>query len=235
MDNKATSTYKDASLLAKSTQILFFVCAVLAALMIWSTWRELELLKSATGGQGISDAAAAVNDSRQAFIGLVYFVLSVSGFVVLLRWISRANRNARALGASDMRFTPGWSVGWFFVPIMNLFRPYQVVRELLNVSGRLAEQGGVRYEVSLPIGLWWMLWILSGLVDQMSLRMTLRAADIQDLIYADWVSIIGSLVGIPALLLAVTIVSEIQGLQMARAQQKVHLGDLSGTGFTTSG
>ena len=29
-----------------------------------------------------------------------------------------------------MTFTPGWIAGWFFVPIMNLFRPYEAVKEL---------------------------------------------------------------------------------------------------------
>ena len=47
---------------------------------------------------------------------LVQLVVWVAAFVITLRWIYLANNNARALGADDMIVTPGWAVGWFFVP-----------------------------------------------------------------------------------------------------------------------
>src|SRR6266404_5443429 len=44
------------------------------------------------------------------------------GLVILFSiWVYRANLNARALGGKDMRFSPGWAVAWFFIPVMNLF------------------------------------------------------------------------------------------------------------------
>lgn len=77
-------------------------------------------------------------------------------------WIHRANSNARALGAERMSFTPGWSVGWFFVPIMNIFRPYQVVREIWNSSGPGADSGGNDVSAPIVIKVWWGLWLISS-------------------------------------------------------------------------
>src|SRR5262245_49621390 len=56
--------------------------------------------------------AANTADLTQALLGLSQAVLLIAGGVLILRWIHRASWNARALGAMDMRDTPGWSVGW---------------------------------------------------------------------------------------------------------------------------
>ena len=34
----------------------------------------------------------------------------------------------------DQRFSPGWSVGWWFIPALNLLRPYQVIKEIWRGS-----------------------------------------------------------------------------------------------------
>lgn len=67
-------------------------------------------------------------DALQGFlaVGSLDSFIGIAIMVVFLCWVYRANYNCRQWGAAGMRFTPGWSVGWFFVPIMNLFRPLQV-------------------------------------------------------------------------------------------------------------
>ena len=48
-------------------------------------------------------------------------------------------------------------MGWFFVPIMNLFRPYQVMNELHKTSNLVSAGSPV-------VGWWWGLWIVAGVV-----------------------------------------------------------------------
>ena len=92
-------------------------------------------------------------DGTSALLAIVLFLSSLSYLVVYLggiffffMWLVRANKNARALGARDMEFTPGWMVGWFFVPLANLFKPYEAVEELYLASdpGSDAESWGAR-------------------------------------------------------------------------------------------
>ena len=40
-------------------------------------------------------------------------------------WLYRAASATRTLGAEGTEFTPGWTVGWVFVPIANVFMPYR--------------------------------------------------------------------------------------------------------------
>ena len=36
-------------------------------------------------------------------------------------WIYRAHANLRLVDVDGLIFTPGWSVGWYFVPVASLF------------------------------------------------------------------------------------------------------------------
>lgn len=55
--------------------------------------------------------------------------------IVWLIWQHRAQKNLEGLGATWLRFTPGWAVGWWFVPFANLVKPFQTMRELWKASG----------------------------------------------------------------------------------------------------
>src|SRR5581483_6240492 len=64
-----------------------------------------------------------------------------------------------------------WAVGWFFVPVANLIRPYQVLREVCANSNPRSEASSGRTWVDgcgpLVIKLWWccsLLALLPGLV-----------------------------------------------------------------------
>ena len=110
-------------------------------------------------------------DGTSALLAIVLFLSSLSYLVIYLggiffffMWLVRANKNARALGARDMEFTPGWMVGWFFVPLANLFKPYEAVEELYLASDprkRRRELG--RPEMPRTILAWWLSWIAFGL------------------------------------------------------------------------
>ena len=74
------------------------------------------------------------NDNRTLLIAVVAMLVNIATIVVFLIWINRANKNSRALGAQNMQFTPGWCVGWWFIPIASLWKPYQAVREIWKTS-----------------------------------------------------------------------------------------------------
>jgi hypothetical protein len=94
-----------------------------------------------------------------------YFVSLLACYVVVSMWIYRTNANAHSLGA-DMSFTPGWAVGWFFIPVACLFMPFQAVREVWDESHLLA---GRHEEVeSSLVGWWWGLWIASTIISNLT-------------------------------------------------------------------
>jgi hypothetical protein len=57
-------------------------------------------------------------------------LLSIAAVVIACMWQYRAASAARALGFPATH-SPGWGVGSWFVPIVNLWMPYQAIRDCL--------------------------------------------------------------------------------------------------------
>ncbi len=55
--------------------------------------------------------------------------------IVFLAWWHRIARNGIALAATPPTYTPGSAVGMWFVPLLNLFVPYQLARQIEAASG----------------------------------------------------------------------------------------------------
>ena len=89
--------------------------------------------------------------------------------VLVGRWIYVTNANAHAFGTGEMSISPGWAVGWFFVPIASLFKPYEGMKETWQVSHNF---GGLIEEAESPLVRWWWgLWIVTGIVGWASVQM----------------------------------------------------------------
>jgi hypothetical protein len=130
--------YKDLTTLTCWAKWLLRASLAVSVISVISGIMEYRLLQAIAAGQFDSDAemtaAARANDLRQGIIGVAYIVLLLATSVVVLVWIYGANRNAHAIGATGMRFTPGWAVGWYFIPIFNLWKPYQAMKEIWKAS-----------------------------------------------------------------------------------------------------
>jgi hypothetical protein len=158
-------------------------------------------------------------------VGLSTLPVYVATAVLFCMWVFRANKNARALGAQAMTFTPGWSVGWFFVPIMNLFRPYQAVREIHQASHPNADSLSWKYApVSAVLGWWWALWIISNILGQVEFRLALRGDQEMALAGAYLGAVTGVLGAITALL-AMQVVRGTHQRQQLKAERKSPTGD----------
>ena len=167
---------------------------------------ELDLLERA-GTEGISEEDADASDRRQMTIGLVQAGVNVLLAVLFLVWMHRANKNAHQF-KPRMDFTPGWCVGWWFIPIMNLFKPVQAMAEIWTVSRGSRKSPGLAV-----VGVWWALWLVRGGVGQLSLRLSQKAEELDELQRASQVTLAGDFLEIPTALLALVVVRTVHRLQ----------------------
>ncbi|MDZ4276264.1 MAG: DUF4328 domain-containing protein [Erythrobacter sp.] len=102
---------------------------------------------------------------------LVNFVIYFGSVIAVGMWIHRAHANLHEAGIPGLEFSPGWAVGWYFIPIAFLFKPFQAMRELWNAS----HQTGNSLSAPAPgnLSLWWGLWIISNILANISTRMSL--------------------------------------------------------------
>lgn len=89
-------------------------------------------------------------------------VLPIAAGIATLFWIYSANRNARALSSHALTNTPGWSVGWWFVPFASLFKPYQNVLEIYKASRDPMNWPSQR-QASI-VGIWWLIYLAGNML-----------------------------------------------------------------------
>ena len=130
--------------------------------------------------------------------------------VFFLIWIYRAHKNLNALGATELKYSPGWAVGGFFVPLLNIFRPYQVVAEIWKASSKGARRGGGtnwKFEqIPAYFGLWWGLWLFSGFLDFFSAFMIFGAGPTNQQLVASRYRLVYDIVSIGCAILAMAVV-----------------------------
>lgn len=103
-----------------------------------------------------------------AALGLLLSGVSIFTYVVFLVWMHAAAKNVRSFGCEGLEFTPGWVVGWWFIPFMNWVKPFQAMRELWNASDPDAiGRGSLAWRSSRgpsTLGVWWATYLLGGVV-----------------------------------------------------------------------
>jgi heme/copper-type cytochrome/quinol oxidase subunit 4 len=177
---EAAPPLRDPTTLTRWLEGLLVLSLVVHVTSIFSSVAQYSLLGSAdqVPASQFQDLATS-NDHRQQIVAIVYLIVSIAIIVLFCFWIYRANCNARALGATGMNFTPGWSVGWFFIPIASLWKPYQAMREIWKAS-----VDPINWR-SLPtdplLGWWWAGFIVSNILGQIAFRMSMAAESVESL------------------------------------------------------
>jgi hypothetical protein len=209
---------------------LLTACIVTSVVLAISTLFEIQLLKDAQGFRGGMvpadwEARTAANDLRQALLGFASTGILIVSAITFIRWLHRAYKNLPALGHTPT-YTPGWAIGAWFVPILNLFRPFQITREVWVASD---PSNGVA-EARVPakaglVGVWWGAWIISNVLSQIAFRWSLEARTIENYLTADRISLVCTPVDILAGLLAILVVRGIR-----ERQRQLH-EEVNGPGF----
>jgi len=132
---------------------------LLLGAIAWAFYLVEFRLLAALQNEASADLVAAFekNAERMNSLGLIMIwpviVTTILGFC----WIYRASANLWARKEEDLAFTPGGAIGFYFVPILSLFLPFQAMKEICVRS----ETGkGTATSISPRLLLlWWLLFI----------------------------------------------------------------------------
>jgi hypothetical protein len=210
---KAVTAFRDLSDLVTTLRVLFAVGVVLALVSVWSGLEEYDLLRRAQVGEQFSESEVESSDSRQAMLGGVYLLLWLVTFVLFLRWTYQSNRNARFLGGNNLHHSPGWSVGWYFVPIAGLWKPYQALKEMFQASHPDFGHEWAKAPHPKLLFTWWLLFVLSTVLGQLLFRTALRAETLDEVIGSSQLMLVSDLLDIPLCVLGFMIVTHLWSLQ----------------------
>jgi hypothetical protein len=155
-------------------------------------------------------------------VGVLELVMYITCVVFFCKWMYRAYHNAtlmmRIIDVDTISLAdPRRAVWSWFIPFYNLYKPYQHMKEMWRASDMRggAVQDWNKIEVPPEFGWWWATWILSGLLDNASLR-TAGKEGMQEV--SDGLGIAASILSIAAAILCVKIVRGIT----SRETHKMH-------------
>ncbi len=215
-----TATYRPLERRAKwvTGLLLAGIAADLAGVV--SGLMQRSLLADAGSGNLITSAEANSNDVRQLVVGLIQGAIFVLTSAAFLFWFHRAYRNLPAVGARGLRFRPGWAVGSWFVPFLNLWRPKQIANDIWRASGpeALVDRSDWRDD-SVPklYVAWWLGFLISQWLYSTASRLILRAEDVDELQAANSVFLAADSFSIVTAALAILVVHRTTARQSARA------------------
>ena len=218
-----TLTFKDPSKLTKWLIFLLYISIAIDLIAIYSGILQYNLLTDLKTGvyssNALANVAAESNDKRQQIVGFLQLCIAITTMILFAKWIYRANFNVRQLGAQGMKFSPGWAVGFYFIPILLLWKPYQAMKEIWQASKNPTSWATVERGSILPW--WWFFFLVAGMLGQATLRTSLRAKEINGLIESTGVAMASDLVSIPATIIALVLVKQIYEMQMSHVQRRI--------------
>ena len=224
---KYLDPYQSGRTRAQLAVVLLAIGMAVDLIAIVSSLFQASLLSNAAAGLGVTNAEATANDSRQQLIAIIQLLVLVATAVCFSVWIYRAHKNLPALGAGNLEYSPGWAVGGFFVPFLNIVRPFQVMREIWKASDpevELSIPHSWQYVATSPlIGFWWGAWIVSNILGQLVFRLSDENNSIDDLLALTYLMIASDAVGIIAGVFAIVLVRSIDGRQERKFRRLVEL------------
>ncbi len=189
---------------ARASIIVFYILIVASVFTLVSSYMELNLLSDENNLY--DDEALTNNDLRQQVVSVFYLLVWIAGIVFFLRWFRRAYYNLHQLDRVYPNYQEGWAVGAWFIPFINLFRPYGIMKEIWQYTQEKINQP---VESRNIIKLWWLIFIISNLINNMSGRFLNNSSEIEDYILADQIALLTTSFDIIALLLIISIIRKI--------------------------
>jgi hypothetical protein len=95
--------------------------------------------------------------------------------IAFVGWLYQARVNVRALGMRRMRYGRGWCIWGFLMPAVNVFRPYQVVREIWKASDPASLDPFQWQSLQTPwlVSLWWGAFLAAASLHLLALLTSL--------------------------------------------------------------
>jgi hypothetical protein len=187
-------------------------------MLLISTYMQIELLDKVRHGLHMTQSQALANDGRQRLAVLFRATTYIVSGIVFLMWFYRVYRNLPSLGAASTEYSPGWAVGWWFVPFASLVVPCQISKEIWKGShpANLGVLSKARIVGSPLVGVWWAFWLIMILIGSYSGFWMPAANSLDQVIAASWVAVMAMLATLPAGVLAILFVYGVDSNQTKR-------------------
>ncbi|MDR1008388.1 MAG: DUF4328 domain-containing protein [Campylobacteraceae bacterium] len=196
--------------MAKNAIIFIWIVLILEVVSFISSYLQYDLLQTVANGGYISPEAADANDNREQTIYVIYLIAFIISAITFIVWFRRAYYNLHQK-VDSLLYSEGWAAGSWFIPIINLYRPYKIMKELYVKTKELLEKRGFLAQVNYTtsyVGWWWSIWIIKGFISNFMYRYSLKADTVNEYIALTVAGMIFSILNILCALITVKIIKD---------------------------
>lgn len=195
---------------AKNAIMLIWIVLVVEIMSLISGYFQYDLLQSIANGNVISPEIASANDMREKVIGIVFLIVWVISGITFIQWFRRAYNNL-IVKVGYLSHSEGWAAGSWFVPIISLYRPYHMMKELYQETEEFLDKKKININSNFTtdfLGWWWGLWIINNFLGQFEFRYSMNANTIDELTKSTIVSMVGNIIDIPLALITIKVIND---------------------------
>ncbi|NRA37721.1 MAG: DUF4328 domain-containing protein, partial [Planctomycetes bacterium] len=184
-DEYDAATTKRKSQLSKSRYSFRPVMGISKTIMIMMSLYALSLIYGVSVGNSqialleggeFTDQQLEASDEEVGMSAILTLIIIIPTMIVFMVWINKACKNAHFFNRKAMSITPGWAVGWYFVPFANLVKPCTAMKEMFIASG-------LKDKLAM-VTVWWVAWLVFTIGNRVSGRQLDRAQDLESYVSA---------------------------------------------------
>ena len=200
---------------AQNAIILIWIVLAVGIVSLISSYFQYDLLQTVASGEEISTERATANDSREQIIGIIELTVYLISAVTFIQWFRRAYFNLHSK-VNYLSYSESWAAGSWFIPIVNLYRPFQIMKELFHETKELLMKKGLIVKEKLTttsLIMWWTFWIVSSLLGQFIFRYSMEAETVDDFTVSTVASMIANIITIPLALFTIKIIKDYSNVE----------------------
>ena len=154
------TVYRDLSRTCVVLKVALGIYIVIGLVGLWSHWLQVDMLQQVPEGGRVDTSVAAANDLRQWYVGRLMLLGLIATAILFLRWTYLTNRNTELLTTAKRQHSPGWAVGWYFIPVVSFWKPYLARKETFRASNPAFTDNWQQTPVPQLVSLWWLTWVM---------------------------------------------------------------------------
>lgn len=195
---------------------LIAIILILEIISLYFEFQQHDLITKISLGYEYSNETIENNDNRLNFMASVLKLANLISIITFISWFYRAYNNLNShLGS--VNYNISWSIWGWFLPIMNLFRPFNIMSELYRKTTEYLQknlQTPIISSWKLILGLWWTFWLLRMFAGQILKRMELASITIDQILEYSYMGLLRSFIAIPATIITLKVIYDYSKLEI---------------------
>ena len=160
-------------LITKFVKLCLFGLVAVCFINIFSNFMQINLVNDYfvknLYSEDVFNVLIEKNDFRVDIINNFYMLFLYPSFFLIGRWFYVCAKINHISRKEELKFSPGWSVGWYFIPFANLVMPYRSLKETYKASFKSENWQSIKIPYDFPV--WWSTWLLGNWFDWFIFKM----------------------------------------------------------------